>query len=43
MEVLTLRSVLSNPLTTRKDIHHVLNNQLKIASIYIEGPASEAQ
>ena len=36
MEILTLRAVLSNPLTTPKDINQVLNDQLQIASIYIE-------
>ena len=35
-EILTLRSVLANPLTTFKDIDEVLNDQLRIASIYIE-------
>lgn len=35
-EVLTLRCVLANPLTTIEDIDEVLNDQLKIASIHIE-------
>ena len=36
IEIFVLRSVLSNPLTTKKDINQVLDDQLQIASTYIK-------